>query len=280
MANEILTRCGYRCDLCLAYAENIMVNDQRELLSEGWRKIFGIDLQPEEVFCEGCLTCSADPRLVDKGCPVRPCVISKGIENCAQCDDFPCEKIETRLVRYEDWVAKVPFTLSRSDRKNFIKPYENVVWLTALREKYPDHSRMFNKQIVPSQVSMRSFLGQPKIIQKWDELQDFISAHYNLLPIIKYGGPGYGWGINYRKGSKSIITLLPERHSFTVLFVLGKSDLEKVEAMKDALSEKMVDLIANTHQYHDGKWVWATVDETTDLEDFKILLGVKRKMEK
>lgn len=280
MANEILTRCGYRCDLCLAYAENIKNNDQRALLSEGWRKIFGIDLQPEEVFCEGCLTCSADPILVDKSCLVRPCVISKGIENCAQCDDYPCDILETRLVRYEDWVEKLPFTLSRSDRKNFIKPYENVVRLTALREKYPDHSRMFNKQIVPSQVSMRSFLGQLKIIQKWDELQDFISAHYDLSPIIRYGGSEHGWAFNYRKGTKSIITLIPERHSFQVVFVLGQSDLEKIAAVKDPLSQKMMDLIENTHQYHDGKWVCARVDETTDMEDFKILLGVKRKRER
>ena len=79
MAFEILTRCGYRCDLCLAYAENIKTNDQRALLCEGWRKIFGIDLLPEEIYCEGCLTCSANPIMVDKGCPVRPCVIAKEI---------------------------------------------------------------------------------------------------------------------------------------------------------------------------------------------------------
>ncbi|QRN83943.1 DUF3788 family protein [Chloroflexota bacterium] len=280
MAKELLTRCGYRCDLCLAYAENIKVNDQRELLSEGWQKIFGIDLQPEEIYCEGCLTCSSDPILVDKGCPVRPCVISKGIENCAQCDDYPCEILETRLVRYEDWVEKVPFTLSRSDRKNFIKPYENVERLKALREKYPEHSRMFNKMIVPEYDDLRLFLGDSDIISKWDEIHNYLKSHYDLSTIIRFGGKDYGWGINYRKGSKSIISYHPERHSFTVLLVFGKKELEMIEGLKEKISEKMVTQINNTHQYHDGKWVWARVDETTEIDDFKILLGVKRNPEK
>lgn len=34
MNNEIITKCGYRCDLCLAYTPNVEANDRRQLLSD------------------------------------------------------------------------------------------------------------------------------------------------------------------------------------------------------------------------------------------------------
>ncbi len=45
----ILTRCGYRCDLCLAYRPNIETNpENRQILSDGWHKCFGFPIPPEE----------------------------------------------------------------------------------------------------------------------------------------------------------------------------------------------------------------------------------------
>jgi len=38
----IITRCGYRCDLCLAYKPNIEAHpENRQILSDGWYKYFG-----------------------------------------------------------------------------------------------------------------------------------------------------------------------------------------------------------------------------------------------
>jgi hypothetical protein len=38
----ILTRCGYRCDLCLAYKPNVAENpSNQQKLSDGWFKYFG-----------------------------------------------------------------------------------------------------------------------------------------------------------------------------------------------------------------------------------------------
>jgi len=43
-----------------------------------------------------------NPHLIDQGCPVRPCVIEQGLENCAQCEDYDgCEQLAQRLVTYE-----------------------------------------------------------------------------------------------------------------------------------------------------------------------------------
>ncbi|UCD63853.1 MAG: DUF3795 domain-containing protein [Candidatus Zixiibacteriota bacterium] len=86
---EMLARCGYRCDLCAARSDDPEV---RQRLVAGWRKYFGHEMYTvENVRCDGCL---ADGRLADKTCGVRPCVIEKGIGNCAHCDDFVCEKLK------------------------------------------------------------------------------------------------------------------------------------------------------------------------------------------
>ena len=41
---------------------------------------------------------AANPQLIDQSCPVRPCVIEKGLENYAQCEEYNCEKLTERLV--------------------------------------------------------------------------------------------------------------------------------------------------------------------------------------
>ncbi|NIS79695.1 MAG: DUF3795 domain-containing protein [Anaerolineales bacterium] len=67
---EIVRRCGYRCDLCLAYRPNIEANpSNQQILSDGWYRYFGFRMAPENIICYGCM--SEDPQLIDKACPVR-----------------------------------------------------------------------------------------------------------------------------------------------------------------------------------------------------------------
>jgi hypothetical protein len=128
----ILTRCGYRCDLCLAYKLNIAQNpSNQQKLSDGWYKYFGFRLPSSEICCDGCMT--ANPKLIDQSCPVRPCVIEKGIDNCSQCELYVCEKLTERLVVYEEIKRRVGAEISEDDYLCFIRPYENKRRLAALR---------------------------------------------------------------------------------------------------------------------------------------------------
>jgi hypothetical protein len=128
----ILTRCGYRCDLCLAYRPNVENNpSNQQKLSDGWYKYFGFRLPPTEVICDGCM--SENPKLIDQGCPVRPCVIEKGLENCAQCADYICEKLTQRLVVCEEVKNRVGALIPEDDYLCFIRPYENKRRLDAMK---------------------------------------------------------------------------------------------------------------------------------------------------
>jgi len=135
MLNEILTRCGYRCDLCLAYKENIIKDDNRALLSDGWYKYFGFRIKPEDILCDGCLKDECENvKLMDNTCPIRPCVKDKKYDNCSQCDQFICDQFKERLVDYDDIKLKHPH-LSVDEYRLFIRPYENGRRIKALKGK-------------------------------------------------------------------------------------------------------------------------------------------------
>ena len=136
MSKELLTKCGFRCDLCLAYKANVEKQDRRAELSDGWEKCFGFKIAAEKIYCEGCMT-GDNPKLIDIKCPVRPCVIKKGLNNCSECGEYPCEKINERLVVYEQ-VVKDKKDITESDRTLFIKPYENKVRLDELKRRRTD----------------------------------------------------------------------------------------------------------------------------------------------
>jgi hypothetical protein len=130
--DEILTRCGYRCDLCLAYRPNVEANPaNQQILSDGWHKYFGFRIPADAIICDGCM--AENPRLIDKKCPVRPCVIDKGIANCSECGDYACDKLSDRLVVYEQLAAKRECLIPAEDRSRFITPYENRERLDRLR---------------------------------------------------------------------------------------------------------------------------------------------------
>jgi len=130
----ILTRCGYRCDLCLAYRPNVASNPaNQQKLSDGWYKYFGFRLPAAEILCDGCM--ADDPRLIDQNCPVRPCVIARGLDNCSQCERYVCDKLTERLVVYEEVRQRVGAEIPEDDRRCFIQPYENKQRLDALRSR-------------------------------------------------------------------------------------------------------------------------------------------------
>ena len=128
----ILTRCGYRCDLCLAYKPNVANNpSNQQKLSDGWFKYYGFRLSALEICCDGCM--SDNPKLIDQSCPVRPCVIEKELDNCAQCERYVCEKLTERLVVLEQIKQRVGAEIPDDDYVRFIQPYENKQRLDALR---------------------------------------------------------------------------------------------------------------------------------------------------
>ncbi len=85
---EMISFCGYRCDLCAARSDDLQM---RQRLVEGWQKYLGHEhYTAENVYCDGC---RSNGLVADKACQARPCAIQRGVESCAECEDFVCEKV-------------------------------------------------------------------------------------------------------------------------------------------------------------------------------------------
>jgi hypothetical protein len=88
--DNMIGYCGYNCYQCAARSEDVNV---RERMVDGWRKYLGLkNYTAENAACEGCK--GKGSKIADKTCKARPCALDKGLESCAQCSDFPCDKMK------------------------------------------------------------------------------------------------------------------------------------------------------------------------------------------
>jgi len=125
---EILSRCGYRCDLCAAYRASDPALMKK--LCDGWAKYFGHKYTPENVSCNGCMS---DGPVIDQKCQVRACVIARGIPNCAHCPDFPCEKLKPLLASPEQFRQSYK-NVPQEDYDLCFRQFESLPRLLKIRE--------------------------------------------------------------------------------------------------------------------------------------------------
>lgn len=89
----MIAYCGLNCQMCDAFAATQENDDRkREETARKWGKLFRVELKPEEINCDGC---KAEGLKIFhcKVCEIRSCCMSRGIENCAACDRYICDKL-------------------------------------------------------------------------------------------------------------------------------------------------------------------------------------------
>jgi hypothetical protein len=74
-----------------------------------------------------------------------------------------------------------------------------------------------------------------------------------------------------------LFTLCPERKAFTTLIIYGKKELDDIEKNKENLSPETYELIKNTQQFHDGKWISFRVLNDLNIADTYALMNFKKK---
>ncbi|MFX1499099.1 MAG: DUF3795 domain-containing protein [Promethearchaeota archaeon] len=90
--NEIIAYCGLTCSNCPAYIAT-QKNDNKALkeLSKVWSSA-EMMFKPEELLCDGCIFNKRVFSWCEK-CDIRNCAREKGLDNCAYCDNYPCETL-------------------------------------------------------------------------------------------------------------------------------------------------------------------------------------------
>nr|WP_308741982.1 DUF3788 family protein [uncultured Anaerocolumna sp.] len=124
--NIKLTMCGYCCEMCKAYAPNIRKNDERNELANMWKKYYNLDIPPESIYYDGCRCTNKNARRVDNNCPVRVCVMNKGIEDCSECVSYPCNTfMERKGLSYEEAENEQKELFNPKEYQDYMLTYDN-----------------------------------------------------------------------------------------------------------------------------------------------------------
>jgi hypothetical protein len=102
--DEQISFCGLTCNKCPMFkATQTNDNKKRAEIAQSWGKYINRALTAEDINCDGCI--QTDGRLFGEcnHCEVRNCGMEKGIDNCAYCDEFDCDKLARVYAHVVPW---------------------------------------------------------------------------------------------------------------------------------------------------------------------------------
>jgi hypothetical protein len=91
---RMIAFCGIDCSKCdafLAKKENYSL-EKRKAIAEKWAKEYGGSPKAEDIACDGC-TSEGEHFKHCRVCGIRLCGRWKGVKTCAQCNEYPCQKL-------------------------------------------------------------------------------------------------------------------------------------------------------------------------------------------
>jgi hypothetical protein len=90
----MIAYCGIHCPECPAYIATQKDDDGlRADCAKLWTVQFKHEIGPAQINCTGCKS-EAKRFFFCRICGIRKCAVEKGVETCAACADFACEKLE------------------------------------------------------------------------------------------------------------------------------------------------------------------------------------------
>jgi hypothetical protein len=132
---------------------------------------------------------------------------------------------------------------------------------------------------IPSHEDIEKLIGS-SAIAAWDELSEFVVGNYDFEPVWDDGGKHAIWEVKYRRNGKTLCAFYVKEGYFTALIVFGKVEREKFGLIRGDFNSEVVELYESTHQYHDGKWLWISPKDQSQVEDVKKLIVIKKRPKK
>jgi len=98
---RIIAYCGLACQTCPIYLATRQEDKEeqarmRAAVAQLCQEHYGMNYRPEDITdCDGCPTEGGRLFSGCKDCAIRNCARQKGLENCAYCCEYACERLET-----------------------------------------------------------------------------------------------------------------------------------------------------------------------------------------
>ncbi len=115
-----LAYCGLVCDTCPIHLATLEPDPRqrrvmREDIARLLRQVYGMPTAVAAI--DDCDGCHAGGRLYHgcAECPIRPCASARGLETCADCPDYACERLQ------QHW-AHEPESRTRLEQRRVGRP--------------------------------------------------------------------------------------------------------------------------------------------------------------
>lgn len=103
-----LAYCGLDCAACPAFhAAERLTLDERQAVADRWNMEFGGSHTPVDIDCVGCTHQGRHTPYCESGCDIRRCGEEKGVETCAECADYGCERLAAFLAHVPEATANL-----------------------------------------------------------------------------------------------------------------------------------------------------------------------------
>jgi hypothetical protein len=105
---EMIAFCGLVCHTCPIYLATREENKEQQTrmrthIAHVCNEKYGVSYEPKDISdCDGCRTEQGKLFAASHACKIRTCALQKGVENCAHCPDYICDKLETFFVAEPD----------------------------------------------------------------------------------------------------------------------------------------------------------------------------------
>jgi hypothetical protein len=96
---EIIAYCGLICSTCSIYLATRQEDKEEQArmraeIARLCKEQYGMNYAPEDITdCDGCPTEGERLFSACNHCLIRKCAREKGLENCAHCTEYACEKL-------------------------------------------------------------------------------------------------------------------------------------------------------------------------------------------
>jgi hypothetical protein len=106
--DKLIAPCGLVCTQCPAYLAT-KSGDMAALdaLAQTWSGEYGASLSADDCSCAGCHSMTGPWMSHCAECEIRACGTEKGVETCAECAEYACDK----LVKFFEFVPDAKCTL-------------------------------------------------------------------------------------------------------------------------------------------------------------------------
>jgi hypothetical protein len=111
--SEMLAYCGLVCDTCPIYLATREANLEEQTrmraeIAHLCKEQYGMNYEPADITdCDGCRTEGGRLFTGCRTCAIRKCAGDRGLENCAHCAEYVCDKLETFLASEPDAKARL-----------------------------------------------------------------------------------------------------------------------------------------------------------------------------